>query len=103
MINFFSFYLCVPAPARKDFASKFTASLTAKERRERINRQINGKVPTEYVGSGNVALRRQGIKLDGACGCTVCVVYGGDCGNVLMREWRLDEHRARRGVKTRGK
>lgn len=59
-------------------------------------------------GAGNRALRRQfandeDFRLERGCNCTVCVVYGGECGYWMYEEVRQEDHRARRGVrKVRG-
>lgn len=53
-------------------------------------------------GSGNSSQRRRGIDTaPQACGCTVCVVYGGDCANSLRSEYVGEHHRSQRGVKTK--
>ena len=55
-----------------------------------------------WRGCGNKALRRQGEEFGSyRCGCDVCVVYGGDCSNVMYQEARREEHDAQRGKKTR--
>ena len=56
-----------------------------------------------WRGCGNKALRRQGEEFGSyRCGCDVCVVYGGDCSNVMYQEARREFHDSQRGVKTRG-
>ncbi len=58
---------------------------------------------TTARGCGNAAARRMGVDTsDTSCGCVVCTVYGGDCSYTMMREGRGEEHRSRRGQKTRG-
>jgi hypothetical protein len=56
-----------------------------------------------FRGSGNAAARKAGIDTTPqGCGCDVCVIYGGDCAYQMSREWVGENHRSKRGVKTRG-
>ena len=55
-------------------------------------------------GAGNRALRRQfandpEFRLERGCQCAVCWEYGGECSYYMYEEARMDDHRARRGVK----
>lgn len=103
MSNPYDFFTFIPSQNRQAFLDKTLRAMSSRERKHLINSRINNRTTSDfYYGSGNSALRRQGEDLDSSCGCVVCVVYGGDCANVLRREWIAEEHRKRRGVKTKG-